>query len=126
MEREQKRVHQMEVKRLAGLDAESLRTSTVRFARGEAAPAGTEPALTDKIGLTVEVEDTDVSPTATIAKGSAHVRGSSSATRTVDKAAMIAAKILQRCKEPAEVTALLEILETEPREQWATLLARRH
>ena len=126
MEREQKRVHQLELKRLAGLDAESLRTSTVRFARDEAATAGTEAAVTAKTGHTIEVEDTDVSPTAITAIGSAHVRGSSSTARTNDKAAMIAAKILERCKEPAEVTALLEILETEPREQWATLLARRH
>jgi Ca2+-binding EF-hand superfamily protein len=43
----------------------------------------------------------------------------------LDKAALLASKILQRCKEPEEVTALLSILETEPREQWATLLARR-
>jgi hypothetical protein len=38
---------------------------------------------------------------------------------------MIAAKIIERCKEPDEVSALLGILESEPREQWATLLARR-
>ena len=43
----------------------------------------------------------------------------------VDVAGMLAGKILERCRDPREVTALLNILETEPRENWPTLLARR-
>ena len=43
----------------------------------------------------------------------------------VDVPGMLAAKILERCREPEEVTALLNILETEPRENWATMLAPR-
>lgn len=125
IEREQKRAQQLESTRQVGSDAESLCSSTVRFAQDEAASAGTEAMLTDKTDLTVDVEDTDISPADTTATGIAKICGSSGAARTVDKAAMIAAKILERCKEPAEVSALLEILETEPREHWATLLARR-
>jgi hypothetical protein len=121
LEREQERAKQLEVQRLTGSGAAPLRRSTVSFAEHEAAPVGAGAASAaeqnDRMAVVGHVH---VSPASA---GSASVTGAGAST--ADKAAMIAAKIIERCKEPDEVSALLGILESEPREQWATLLARR-
>ena len=120
LEREKERAKQLEANRLTGSGAAPLRTSVVSFAQDDIAPVreGAPPA-TEKNDCMFSGQ-IHVSPALT---GCASVTGAGSSRP--DKAALIAAKIIERCKEPGEVSALLGILETEPREQWATLLARR-
>lgn len=110
LEREQARAKHPKVEKLIGMDERPL--GTVKSTPG--GPCEVDTEVDGGRNHTIE----GLVPTTVNARASA-------GTDTVDKAAMVAVKILERCKEPAEVSALLQILETEPRHHWATLLARR-
>ena len=117
-ERHEERAKQLEMMKLTGSDEATMRKTAVSFAEKENS-LGEQDEINANNNVHVE-EDfarASISPAANV--------GVSNDNGTVDKAAMVAAKILQRCNEPEEVNSLLEILESEPRNQWATLLARR-
>lgn len=117
-ERHEVRAKQLETMKLTGSDEATKRKAAVSFAEKENSLEEQDEINTNNNAHVEEdFADASISPTANV--------GVSKHNGTVDKPAMVAAKILERCNDPEEVNALLEILESEPRDQWATLLARR-